>query len=581
MLGGLALKRSWQHRRAGRRPVDGEAQPGDGRQRPGLLGEVRELLGRRDAPRADGGQPVHPERGGGGQARATRTRSAWSRSSARRSTARTSRSRRSARRSTTCRQRTGLDVPVHVDGASGAFIAPFVDPELRWDFQLPRVKSINASGHKYGLVYPGVGWIVWRDETALPEDLIFRVNYLGDDMPTFALNFSRPGAQVVAQYYNFLRLGLRRATGGCSRRPGRRHAAVGGVEELGPFELLTRGDPPPVFAFRVKEEIGNFTVFDVSPRFANAAGRSPPTRFRRSARIWRCCASSCARVQPRPGGPADRRPEARARAARGAARADLRRRGRGVQPLGVSLAPEQSGAGGGAYVAPPPGAQMVSTSGPGPFVTQARFRLADGRIVEWASRRHRKRAAGALGRAIAVNFIIGSLCFAVGSVPGYASLVGSKADAITYFVGSIFFTTAAYLQYVECISAGPSVVLDAPRKTRFVAIEGRRIDWWATTIQLAGTIAFNVTTFAALDTHLLPKGEDLVVWTPDAVGVDLLPRRERAGVRRGRACLVLLALEVDGVEDRRDQPARIDLLRHLGDRRLGAARDGRRARRGT
>ena len=105
-------------------------------------------------------------------------------------------------------ERTGLDVPVHVDGASGAFVAPFADPDLVWDFRLPRVASINASGHKYGLVYPGVGWIVWRDAAALPEDLIFWVNYLGDNMPTFALNFSRPGAQVVAQYYNFLRLGF-------------------------------------------------------------------------------------------------------------------------------------------------------------------------------------------------------------------------------------------------------------------------------------------------------------------------------------------------------------------------------------
>ena len=105
-------------------------------------------------------------------------------------------------------ERTGLDIPVHVDGASGAFVAPFADPDLVWDFRLPRVASINASGHKYGLVYPGVGWIVWRDAEALPEDLIFWVNYLGDNMPTFALNFSRPGAQVVAQYYNFLRLGF-------------------------------------------------------------------------------------------------------------------------------------------------------------------------------------------------------------------------------------------------------------------------------------------------------------------------------------------------------------------------------------
>src|SRR2546423_942779 len=106
------------------------------------------------------------------------------------------------------RRTTGWDIPVHVDGASGAMIAPFCDPELAWDFRLARVASINTSGHKFGLVYPGVGWVVWRDTAALPEDLVFRVNYLGGDMPTFALNFSRPGSQVVAQYYNFIRLGF-------------------------------------------------------------------------------------------------------------------------------------------------------------------------------------------------------------------------------------------------------------------------------------------------------------------------------------------------------------------------------------
>ena len=101
----------------------------------------------------------------------------------------------------------GPDVPVHVDGASGGFVAPFVQPELEWDFQLPRVQSINASGHKYGLVYPGVGWAIWRDAEALPRDLVFDVNYLGGSMPTFALNFSRPGSEVIAQYFMFLSLG--------------------------------------------------------------------------------------------------------------------------------------------------------------------------------------------------------------------------------------------------------------------------------------------------------------------------------------------------------------------------------------
>ncbi|HKV69543.1 MAG TPA: glutamate decarboxylase [Gaiellales bacterium] len=177
------------------------------------------------------------------------------------------------------KERTGLDIPVHVDGASGAFIAPFVDPDLRWDFQLPRVASINASGHKYGLVYPGVGWIVWRDADALPDDLIFWVNYLGDNMPTFALNFSRPGAQVVAQYYNFLRLGFEgyAAIQGYCRDVATRLS--GQIAELGPFELLTRGDALPVFAFKVKDGIDNYTAFDVSGALRERGWQVPAYTF--------------------------------------------------------------------------------------------------------------------------------------------------------------------------------------------------------------------------------------------------------------------------------------------------------------
>jgi glutamate decarboxylase len=175
--------------------------------------------------------------------------------------------------------RTGLDIPVHVDGASGAFVAPFVDPDLEWDFRLPRVASINASGHKYGLVHPGVGWVIWRDAEALPEDLIFWVNYLGDNMPTFALNFSRPGAQVVAQYYNFLRLGFEgyRAVQGYAREVATQLSSQ--IEALGPFELLTRGDELPVFAFTVKDDIDNFTVFDVSAALRERGWQVPAYTF--------------------------------------------------------------------------------------------------------------------------------------------------------------------------------------------------------------------------------------------------------------------------------------------------------------
>jgi glutamate decarboxylase len=160
--------------------------------------------------------------------------------------------------------RTGLDIPVHVDGASGAMIAPFLDPDLEWDFRLPRVASINTSGHKYGLIYPGVGWILWRDAAALPDELVFKVNYLGGEMPTFALNFSRPGAQVVAQYYTFLRLGVagyRRVQQAC------RDVATGlssRIADMGPFWLLSDGSELPVFAFALKPEVTNYTVFDVS-----------------------------------------------------------------------------------------------------------------------------------------------------------------------------------------------------------------------------------------------------------------------------------------------------------------------------
>src|SRR5262245_28823424 len=174
---------------------------------------------------------------------------------------------------------TGLDVPVHVDGASGAMIAPFLDPELVWDFRLPRVASVNTSGHKYGLVYPGVGWIVWRDADALPEELIFWVNYLGDNMPTFALNFSRPGAQVVAQYYNFLRLGFEgyRQVQGYARDVATRLSA--GIAGLGPFRLLTSGEELPVFAFTLSDEIENYTVFDVSNALRERGWQVPAYTF--------------------------------------------------------------------------------------------------------------------------------------------------------------------------------------------------------------------------------------------------------------------------------------------------------------
>lgn len=164
-------------------------------------------------------------------------------------------------------QSTGLDIPIHVDGASGAMIAPFIQPDLRWDFQIERVASISTSGHKYGLVYPGVGWVVWRTADALPEDLVFKVSYLGGEMPTFALNFSRPGAQVLLQYYMFLRLGF----DGYARVQQASHDVAlylsGEIAKLPAFELWNDGSDIPVFAWRLREgHTSNWSLYDLSDR---------------------------------------------------------------------------------------------------------------------------------------------------------------------------------------------------------------------------------------------------------------------------------------------------------------------------
>ena len=176
-------------------------------------------------------------------------------------------------------ERGGPNVPVHVDGASGAMIAPFLDAELVWDFRLPRVASINTSGHKYGLVYPGVGWVLWRDEAALPRELVFDVNYLGGNMPTFALNFSRPGSEVVAQYYSFFRLGhagYRAVQQAC------RDVATyvsSQIEGMGMFDLISRGDELPVFAFTTKPGICEWDVFTLSRAMRERGWQLPAYTF--------------------------------------------------------------------------------------------------------------------------------------------------------------------------------------------------------------------------------------------------------------------------------------------------------------
>ena len=159
----------------------------------------------------------------------------------------------------------GWDIPIHVDGASGGFIAPFVYPDLEWDFRLEQVRSINVSGHKYGLVYPGIGWVIFKDEKYLPSDLIFNVNYLGGEMPTFTLNFSKNSDMVLAQYYNLLRLGkegykkiMRNILDNATYLSKR-------LVETGMFEELNSKMFLPVLALRLKEPI-NFDVYKLSEK---------------------------------------------------------------------------------------------------------------------------------------------------------------------------------------------------------------------------------------------------------------------------------------------------------------------------
>jgi glutamate decarboxylase len=173
-------------------------------------------------------------------------------------------------------QKTGYDIPLHVDAASGGFVAPFLDPDLEWDFRLKWVKSINVSGHKFGLVPPGVGWAIWKDWSYLPEELIFHVNYLGGDMPTFALNFSRPGSQVIVQYYNLIRLGFEGY-----RKIHQASLDVtlmfkGKVENSGIGEVVMPDIKMPLLSFRLKDDANvDFTVYDVSDRLRKYGWQVP------------------------------------------------------------------------------------------------------------------------------------------------------------------------------------------------------------------------------------------------------------------------------------------------------------------
>src|SRR5829696_2524746 len=169
----------------------------------------------------------------------------------------------------------GLDVPLHVDGASGAFVWPFLYPDTEWDFRLEQVQSINASGHKFGLVYPGIGWLIFRSRDSLPEDLVFYEDYLGKRDATFTLNFSTGSAMVLAQYYNFIRFGRSGYAYlmGLMKENSERLARA--ITDIGPFELVGEGEQLPLVAFRLAEE-QPYDEFDVAAELAAKRGWMVP-----------------------------------------------------------------------------------------------------------------------------------------------------------------------------------------------------------------------------------------------------------------------------------------------------------------
>ncbi|KAG6492548.1 hypothetical protein ZIOFF_047511 [Zingiber officinale] len=159
-------------------------------------------------------------------------------------------------------KKTGWETPIHVDAASGGFIAPFLYPKLEWDFRLPLVKSINVSGHKYGLVYAGIGWVIWRSKEDLPEELIFHINYLGTDQPTFTLNFSK-GYQVIAQYYQLIRLGFEGYKNVMENCQANAMVLKRGLEATGRFNVVSKDNGVPLVAFSLKDR-SRHDEFDVS-----------------------------------------------------------------------------------------------------------------------------------------------------------------------------------------------------------------------------------------------------------------------------------------------------------------------------
>jgi glutamate decarboxylase len=169
---------------------------------------------------------------------------------------------------------TGLDVPLHIDGASGGFVWPFLYPHSEWDFRLEQVRSINVSGHKFGLVYPGIGWLVFREKSDLAEDLVFYENYLGKTDATFTLNFSTGSSMVLAQYYNFIRLGKIGYRYVMEVMQSNAELLTAGLEKIGRFKVIgADSEQLPLVAFNLADpENEPFDEFDVAWQVAAERG---------------------------------------------------------------------------------------------------------------------------------------------------------------------------------------------------------------------------------------------------------------------------------------------------------------------
>lgn len=160
-----------------------------------------------------------------------------------------------------------LTVPMHIDAASGGMFAPFIEPELEWDFRLKNVVSISTSGHKYGLVYPGIGWVLWRDKEYLPQELVFDVSYLGGKIPTMAINFSRSASQIIGQYYNFLRYGFEGYRQIHQRTKDVAMFLVSELEKTGLFQIYNNGENLPIVCYKLRDDVNvDWTLYDLADR---------------------------------------------------------------------------------------------------------------------------------------------------------------------------------------------------------------------------------------------------------------------------------------------------------------------------